>query len=112
MPADDPTKIRNVAIVGQGGVGKTLVADALLFASGSNSYRGLKLSFQRRSSAGLSLNGNYTLSRCFGLDWANTGGTSGGHQSSPGNPDVGQAGAHRAQVAQEIAPARIEPVRG
>src|SRR6185503_15239096 len=33
MPADDPTKIRNVAIVGQGGVGKTLVADALLFAS-------------------------------------------------------------------------------
>src|SRR5258705_7078541 len=34
MPADEPTKIRNVAIVGQGGVGKTLVADALLFASG------------------------------------------------------------------------------
>jgi elongation factor G len=34
MPADDPTKIRNVAIVGQGGVGKTLTADALLFASG------------------------------------------------------------------------------
>jgi elongation factor G len=33
MPADDPTKIRNVAIVGQGGVGKTLVADAMLFAS-------------------------------------------------------------------------------
>ena len=32
MPADDPTKIRNVAIIGQGGVGKTLVADALLFA--------------------------------------------------------------------------------
>jgi elongation factor G len=35
MAADDPTKIRNVAIVGQGGVGKTLVADALLFAAGA-----------------------------------------------------------------------------
>jgi elongation factor G len=33
MAADDPTKIRNVAIVGQGGVGKTLVADAILFAA-------------------------------------------------------------------------------
>jgi elongation factor G len=40
MPADDPTKIRNVAIVGQGGVGKTLVADALLFASGGNTRIG------------------------------------------------------------------------
>jgi elongation factor G len=35
MAADDPSKIRNVAIVGQGGVGKTLVADALLFAAGA-----------------------------------------------------------------------------
>jgi elongation factor G len=34
MAADDPAKIRNVAVVGQGGVGKTLVADALLFAAG------------------------------------------------------------------------------
>jgi elongation factor G len=40
MPADDPTKIRNVAIVGQGGVGKTLVADALLFASGGHTRIG------------------------------------------------------------------------
>jgi elongation factor G len=40
MPADDPTKIRNVAIVGQGGVGKTLVADALLFAAGANTRIG------------------------------------------------------------------------
>jgi elongation factor G len=35
MPADDPAKLRNVAIVGQGGVGKTMVADALLFAAGA-----------------------------------------------------------------------------
>jgi elongation factor G len=40
MAADDPTKIRNVAIVGQGGVGKTLVADALLFAAGAATRTG------------------------------------------------------------------------
>ena len=36
-------------------------------AVGSQEYRGLKLSVQRRSS-GLSINANYTLSRCFGLE--------------------------------------------
>src|SRR6185369_7538979 len=40
MPADDPTKIRSVAIVGQGGTGKTAVADALLFAAGAASRIG------------------------------------------------------------------------
>jgi elongation factor G len=35
MPADDVAKLRNVAIVGQGGTGKTTVADALLFAAGA-----------------------------------------------------------------------------
>jgi elongation factor G len=34
MPIDDVSKIRNVAMVGQGGVGKTSLADALLFAAG------------------------------------------------------------------------------
>jgi elongation factor G len=34
MPAEEVAKIRNVAIVGQGGTGKTTVADALLFAAG------------------------------------------------------------------------------
>jgi hypothetical protein len=33
---------------------------------GTQTYRGLKLSFRRRSDAGISLNGNYTISRCFG----------------------------------------------
>jgi hypothetical protein len=67
---------------------------------GSNSYRGLKLSFQRRSAAGLSLNGNYTLSRCFGLDWANTGGTSGGYEN-PDDPDAdrGHCDADRTHIA-------------
>jgi hypothetical protein len=33
---------------------------------GTQTYRGLKLSFQRRAASGVSLNGNYTISRCFG----------------------------------------------
>ena len=33
---------------------------------GEQNYRGMKLSFRRRSADGVSLNGNYTLSRCFG----------------------------------------------
>jgi elongation factor G len=34
MPIEDVSKIRNVAILGQGGVGKTSLADALLFGAG------------------------------------------------------------------------------
>src|SRR5262245_43541823 len=40
MPADDPAKIRNVAVIGQGGVGKTLTADAMLFAAGATTRIG------------------------------------------------------------------------
>jgi len=39
---------------------------------GKQDYKGLKLSFQRRAARGVSLSGNYTLSRCFGD--ATTGG--------------------------------------
>src|SRR5262249_3428439 len=35
MPAEEVDKLRNVAIVGQGGGGKTTAADALLFAAGA-----------------------------------------------------------------------------
>src|SRR5512135_1234110 len=34
MPADEVTRLRNVAIVGQGGAGKTTVADALVYVAG------------------------------------------------------------------------------
>src|SRR3989442_12454418 len=40
MPAEEVEKLRNVAIVGQGGVGKTTVADALLFAAGASTRHG------------------------------------------------------------------------
>jgi hypothetical protein len=71
-----------------------------LFDVSSQSYRGLKLSVQRRSAAGVSLNGNYTLSRCYGLDWANTGGTSGGFDN-PDDPDAdrGHCNADRTHIA-------------
>ena len=39
---------------------------------GWQEYRGLKLSAQRRAARGLSLNGNYTWSRCVGTDTPNT----------------------------------------
>ena len=35
MPAEEVAKLRNVAVVGQGGTGKTSVADSLLFAAGA-----------------------------------------------------------------------------
>ena len=41
---------------------------------GTQDYRGLKLSFQRRAASGVSLSGNYTVSRCFGDPALQTGG--------------------------------------
>jgi elongation factor G len=40
MPAEEVARLRNVAIVGQGGTGKTSVADALLFAAGGSTRIG------------------------------------------------------------------------
>ena len=40
MPAEEVARLRNVAIVGQGGAGKTTVADALLFAAGASTRLG------------------------------------------------------------------------
>src|SRR5438128_9936347 len=40
MPAEEVTRLRNVAVVGQGGAGKTTVADALLCAAGASSRLG------------------------------------------------------------------------
>ncbi|MGH9257991.1 MAG: hypothetical protein ACRD3C_25810, partial [Vicinamibacterales bacterium] len=43
-------------------------------ALGTQDYKGLKLSFQRRATSGLSLSGSYTVSRCFGDPAFQTGG--------------------------------------
>src|SRR5438093_9711723 len=40
MPAEEVTRLRNLAVVGQGGAGKTTVADALLFAAGASTRLG------------------------------------------------------------------------
>jgi elongation factor G len=40
MSSEEVTRLRNVAIVGQGGAGKTTVADALLFAAGATTRFG------------------------------------------------------------------------
>jgi hypothetical protein len=41
---------------------------------GTQDYKALKLSFQRRAASGVSLSGNYTVSRCFGSPAFMTGG--------------------------------------
>ncbi|MBI2189261.1 MAG: TonB-dependent receptor [Acidobacteria bacterium] len=54
---------------------------------GSQNYRGLKLSLQRRAASGLNLNANYTWSRCFGhLTPASFAQISSGY-TNPADPD-------------------------
>jgi hypothetical protein len=53
---------------------------------GYQNYRGLKLSAQRRSTAGVSLSGNYTLSRCFGIATTSRFTQTSGGLVDPNNP--------------------------
>ena len=53
---------------------------------GDQTYRGLRLSVQRRSASGLSLSANYTLSRCFGLEMG-TSAQFGATYTDPSNHD-------------------------
>src|SRR5688572_23872919 len=53
---------------------------------GDQSYRGMRLSVQRRAAAGLSFSANYTLSRCFGLDMG-TAAQFGATYTDPINPE-------------------------
>jgi hypothetical protein len=53
---------------------------------GEQAYRGLRLSVTRRAAAGLSLNANYTVSRCFGHEM-NTSAQFGATYTDPTNPD-------------------------
>jgi hypothetical protein len=54
---------------------------------GWQEYRGLKLSVQRRSAAGLSLSGNYTLSRCMGTKTPNTFSQIASGYTNPNDPE-------------------------
>jgi carboxypeptidase family protein len=53
---------------------------------GDQSYRGMRLSIQRRAATGLSFSANYTLSRCYGLDMG-TAAQFGATYTDPTNPE-------------------------
>ncbi|MBM3818833.1 MAG: carboxypeptidase regulatory-like domain-containing protein [Acidimicrobiia bacterium] len=54
---------------------------------GTKTYRGLRLTIRRRSADGISLNGNYTLSRCYGLEMGSGGGGFDAGFLKPDDPD-------------------------
>jgi hypothetical protein len=54
--------------------------------NGDQSYRGMRLSVQRRAATGLSFSGNYTLSKCYGLDMG-TAAQFGATYTDPTNPE-------------------------
>jgi Carboxypeptidase regulatory-like domain len=58
---------RMLTITGENPAAAALIGNLDLHVSiGKQDYKGLKLSFRRRSANGVTLNGNYTVSRCYG----------------------------------------------
>jgi hypothetical protein len=58
---------RVLTLEGENPAAAALIGNLDLHVSiGKQNYKGLKLSFRRRSANGVTLNGNYTISRCFG----------------------------------------------
>ena len=58
---------RVLSIAGENPAAAALIGNLDLHTNeGVQDYKGLKLSFRRRAASGVSLNGNYTWSRCFG----------------------------------------------
>jgi len=68
---------------------------------GDQNYRGLKLSAQRRSVNGVSLSGNYTLGRCFGIATTSRFTQTSGGLVDPTNPayDAGYCDQDRRHLA-------------
>jgi len=56
-------------------------------AIGYQEYHGMKLSVRRRAASGVSLSGNYTLSKCTGTDTPTGFDQAGANYLIPGNPD-------------------------
>jgi hypothetical protein len=80
---------RRLTVSGENPAAAALIGNLDLHtATGTQDYKGLRLSFRRRSAAGISLSGNYTLSRCWGDN------TTGGFPqlaqgpTNPDNPDA------------------------
>jgi hypothetical protein len=67
----------------------------------SQTYRGLKLTFRRRAASGVSLNGNYTWGRCFGLESNGSSASFGGSYVKPDDPDYdrGHCSTDRTHIA-------------
>jgi hypothetical protein len=80
---------RRFTVAGENPAAAALIGNLDLHTdSGTQDYRGLRLSFRRRSAAGISLSGNYTISRCWGD--STTGGFPQLAQgpTNPDNPDA------------------------
>jgi hypothetical protein len=54
--------------------------------NGTQDYRGVRFAVQRRAASGISVSGNYTLGRCYGLEM-NTNAQFGATYTDPSNPD-------------------------
>ena len=92
---------RVLTLSGENPASAALIGNMDLHTStGNQNYRGLKLSARRRAASGISVNGNYTWSRCYGDD------TTGGFPQlaqGPGDPsnperDRGHCGQDRTHV--------------
>jgi hypothetical protein len=80
---------RELSLSGQNPGAARLIGNLELHTDhGTQDYRGLKLSFQRRAAAGVSLSGSYTVSRCFGDPALQTGSfpVRGGLYTNPDDP--------------------------
>jgi hypothetical protein len=80
---------RRLSLSGENPAAAALIGNLDLHTSiGTQDYRGLRLSFRRRAATGVSLNGNYTVSRCYGDN--TTGGFPqlGQGPTNPDNPDA------------------------
>ncbi len=95
---------RELSLSGQNPDAARLIGNLDLHTDlGTQDYQGLKLSFQRRAAAGVSLSGTYTVSRCYGDPALQTGSfpSNAGGYTNPEDPafDRGLCDQDRTQLA-------------